>query len=485
MILPTILLISFLVRIPRFDYPISGIFIWGDGTRDYLVANHILTYHQFPLTGPYNYFFDNGIVNSPLYFYLLAILLIPFNNILSLSLINISLQILTLLLIYFIGKRIFSRNVAILGTTIYSLNPEIIKFADFIWQPSLMQPVILLALYFLIRPQTNLLFLQIGLVLFSLALTIHNTALSWLPIFIVLTFLILKKLKKSLIYSFATLSIIPLSLIIFHSPLFFFYKVNTDFKISLDFLNINLLSYFPNLNANLEVFFKIFYLNWAVGLILLILILAIYPKPKFLPVSLFILPIIFSSFLSKVRFHYLILSAPFFVLLLVSTIDHFFKRLRWLKISMIVVVFLVFNGNSLFLNSFKKPLQNYNLTLNVVDKISKDLQDIKDQNNFKNYDFFQVNSLVDNNGIFTYPVLDTIFLSPLEKRLNTKLAQLSDTSPYNHVQKNSKDYLVVSCFRIKLELCQKEFQEKNFRYSLVKIIYEGSKFSVFLAKLGV
>lgn len=479
-----ILLISLVVRIPRFDYPISDIFNWGDGTRDYLVANHILTYHEFPLTGPYNYFFDLGILNSPLYFYLLALILLPFNHILTLSFVNIILQILTLTLIYHTGKRIFNQNVAAIGTIIYSLNPEIIKYSDFIWQPNLMLPTILLSIYFLTKPKISFLNLIIAQVLFSLALTLHNTALSWLLPFFILTFLILKDMKKSLKYFFANLAVFSISLIIFYSPVIFFYLTNPDFKISLINLLITKANYLPKLITNLEQFFQIFNLNITWGLVLIILIFA-FLKHKILPLSLFILPIALAPFLNKIRMHYLLLSVPFFIFLSLNLADQMFKKFKRFRIGLIILLILTFTANLQIFREFRKPLYNFNLISDITDKIYEDLERIKNAKDFQNYDFFQVSALMDDKYIFTYPVIDTLLVVPLEKKLNSKLAKLSNTSPYSHIQTNSKDYLIIPCIKIEPQTCQDEFKARNPKYHIVKVIHSGSDFPVFLAKLGI
>src|SRR3989338_10926533 len=108
-----ILLLAFILRLQRFDFPLSYVFAWGDGTRDYLVADHIIRYQELPLLGPYNLLYEQGMRNSPLYFYFLALLLMPFNHILTLTAVNIVLQMGVIVLVYFITKRIFDESSAL------------------------------------------------------------------------------------------------------------------------------------------------------------------------------------------------------------------------------------------------------------------------------------------------------------------------------------------------------------------------------------
>src|SRR3990167_4879771 len=92
MFLLIILVTAVLVRIPRLDFPLSYIFAWGDGARDFFIANHILSFREFPLLGPFNLLYDSGIYNTPLYYYILSFFLIPFNNVLTLGVVNIFLS---------------------------------------------------------------------------------------------------------------------------------------------------------------------------------------------------------------------------------------------------------------------------------------------------------------------------------------------------------------------------------------------------------
>lgn len=483
-VLLIILILSFLIRIPRFDYPISDTFAWGDGTRDYLVADHILTFGEYPSIGPYNFLFEKGIHSSPLYFYTLAIFLIPFNNILTLSLVNIFLQLLTLLLVYQIGKTLFNSFVGILATALLSLNPQIIKLSDFVWQPNLMLPLALLSLFLLIRSfiKKNLLLSQVSLIIFSLAISMHYSAIPWLPFFSVLSFLILKRSRKSFSIYILPPVVIIISLIIIHLPTFF---IGNNVKIS----NSQIFSL--NFYENFQQFFNLFFLeSWQVLIFIIGLIVVtiffklknLYRKNFFLALSLVILPIFFASLLNKVRLHYLTLSVPIFVICLAWIVDFITGKQKLLKLGLAILIILIFSGNFYFFKELKNPLQNYQLINEATNQITAHLEEIKQDRGFKNYNFFQVVSPVGYDNIQAYPILDTVLLIPLEKKLNTKLAKTSDQSSYNHIQTGRRDYLIVSCIQAKPNLCAKSFMEIVPGFSIVRTIYDKSNFLIMLAK---
>lgn len=472
-----ILIASFLVRITRLDFPLSYIFFWGDGTRDFLVANHILKYHEFPLVGPFNLLNEAGIYNSPIYFYVLSLFLIPFNNILTLSLVNILLQLGVIVLIYLIAKKVFDYPTAIIAVLLFSFNPEVIKQADFVWQPLLMLPFALLALYLKLKSRDF-----ISLVILSFAVALHNSAICWIPLF----FLSQKKSKQ---YYFRAFTVIFFSFLTFYSPLIIFYLINGFPSLSFNtstFAN-SLGVYFSNLTLNIQELLRTFYLS---NIMILFLVGGFFIALKkglgksrslIFILLLFISPIIFASFLNKIRLHYLILSLGLLPIL-VGYITGIFKP--FLKILVVLLLIVVFSGNFAYFKEAKNPLDNQKkidkITSSVVDELNK----VKEANRFSDFDFFQVTSFSDSEVIIPYPVLDTFLLVPLEKRLGRKLVQISDTNPYNHFQINKKEYLLVSCFKfIKDGHNCSDYFKSNFQdYNILKMIYNDLPISIYLAK---
>src|SRR3989344_136565 len=147
MLFPIILLVSLLVRLYNLDFPLSYIFAWGDGTRDYFVANHIVLFHEYPLLGPFNLLYEAGIYNTPLYYYFLAFFLNIYNSVFTLGVVNVIFQIATIILIYLIARKLFDKKVAVLSAVIFSFSPEILAQSDYIWQPHLSQTFAYLSLF--------------------------------------------------------------------------------------------------------------------------------------------------------------------------------------------------------------------------------------------------------------------------------------------------------------------------------------------------
>ncbi len=464
-----ILLVSFLVRISRFDFPASYTFAWGDGTRDFLVASHILKYHELPLNGPYNLLYDVGVHNSPIYFYIISLPLALFNNILTLSLVNIFIQLGVIILIYLIAKLKLNYTAAIAAVLLFSFNPEVIKQADFVWQPYLMLPLALLALYLKLKGRHLL-----GLAILCLASLIHSSAYPWVPLF----FFLPKNNARYYIYG--------AGLILVFLLLNGFAGLHLNLPIQPNFPT----DYFSNFNANVVELLKAFYLNNILAIFLAAGFLVTLKKSqdKRLLVFLFLLfifPIILASSFNKIRLHYLILSMPVLPILAAKTTEIFKGAMKWI---IVIALLIVFSGGFQYFKEAKLPLENQkginNLTLQVVGELSK----IKQSGGFSDFDFFQVVSFtrVDPNTdkIIPYPVLDSFLLVGLEEKLNKKLASVSDKSPYNHIQINKKNYLLVSCFKTTEDdpLCLNYFKTTVRDFNILKRVYNNQSISIYLAK---
>lgn len=476
-----ILLISFLVRIDKVDLPLSFGFAWGDGTRDYLVANHILKYHEFPSIGPYNLLFDSGIYNSPLYFYLLAVLLVPFNHILTLSIVNILLQLMSIALIYLIAKNMFGERVGAVAAIFFSFNPQVLHQSDFIWQPNLMQPLALLALYFLIQKHL------VSFFLLAFAAAVHHSAFSWIPFFLLLPG------RKYYVWG---------SLILF----FMFVVVYLPSFSKTGFSVINLgagqmivgsfAEYFANFISNMREFFGAFGTYQTLMLSLSVVSSLIYflkfkDQPNSKKLTLFVLilflaPIVGASFFNKVRLHYLILSfGAFSVLAAKVFISLSLRRCIFFRVFFFALLILLFTANFAFIKQIKKPLSNQMMMDHIVSQTHKELTQIQKEEGFADFSFFQIHSIALTDTPFYYPILDTILLVPLEEKLNQSLSRVSDNA-YNHFQIGGNKYLLLSCYKFKTKItsteCLQEFTTQFPKHQILKSIYKGDSIFVYLTR---
>lgn len=492
--------LSLVVRLQRLDFPLSYGFSWGDGTRDYLVANHILNYRELPNVGPFNLLYDSGIRNPPLYFYFLALFLIPFNNILMLGFVNILLQIGVIILIFFTCKKLFGFLTGLTATAFFSFNPEVLHQSDFIWQPNLMQffayLALLLIVYFYF--ERKYLFLILSTVSLVVAFVLHNSAFPWIWPFLIIAYLLSKKQKK--LFTFlGTIFVFIILLSLFYLPSAIFLIQNnqllhtnsSDLVFSYAGLNIpvyvqNINQYLTNLYSYSLEFLKAFNINnWWIILIL-ILTLSYFFKSKdskntkvfvILLFILLILPLVFASFFNKIKLHYLTLSFGVLAIFLSKILTSLPK----FKLLSVVLVFLLFKNLSFdfeFLYLPHTPFAN----LRLMDQISQSITtEVRGQYSF------QVKSYAQEEEVtFEYPVLSTLLLVPLEEKLKQKMTKVSDFSPYNHIQTGGSDYLLLTCHsftkKSNIRACLETFKAQYPNYDILKSLHEGFPISVFLAK---
>lgn len=471
-----ILLAASLLRLQRFDFPASYTFAWGDGTRDFIVANHILKYGEIPLVGPYNLLNDAGIYNSPVYFYILALFLTVSNHILTLSLVGILISLVVIVLIFLLTKKLFDYHTAIITVLLFSFNPEIIKQADFVWQPYLMLPLALLSLYFF---WSRRLF---SLILLCLASTIHNSSFPWLAVFFLYPKRSLKQYGRDLV-------IVTGLLAIFHLPLILFYLKNGFPNHLQNFpLYINsLVNYLVNFKLNLTQILSTFYLNNLLIIFLLVgLVMLLRKDQQTRRIILFICllltsSILFASFFNKFKLHYLILSLPLLAILVARVVNLFQGSARWMMATLLMIIML---GNFAYLNEFKQPLQNQKRVEMINQRLINELEEVKKSQGYSDFDFFQLTSFANSEITHPYPVLDTFWAVPLEEKLSRQLIKVSDLSAYNHVQLNRADYLIVSCFKLAQagQDCLKFFQRGYPDYHILKMLYDDESVSIYLAR---
>lgn len=472
-----ILIFSLLIRLERLDFPLSDIFWWGDGSRDYLVANHILKYQEFPKLGPFNLLYDSGLRNSPLYFYTLALFLIPFNHPVTLTFINICLQITVLILIYLITRKIFDQTVALSAMALYSFSIGVIKQSNYIWQPYLMYPVALLGLYFFIIAYFNksFKFFLVSLVTASVAVSLHMSAILWLIIFLLSGILLFKFRKVYVLGSFAAVFITLGLLYAPTIPLQDFNKLPSPLAVN------GISQYFNNLTANLTEVLSMFNISFPFLLVFMAISFVAFvtglirSKWFILTILMFFAPIILASFINKIRPNYLILSLGPFIVWITVLINLTSQKIG--KILILSVLFIVFSGN---LNFFREelPFENLRYFENISDKILVELNSISDS--------FRIQSYAFENHFFEYPVLDSMLLVPLEDKLKKKLTKVSDESPYNFIQLNKKDYVFIFCYTFNVTgrqiSCIDEFIKKHTDYKFLKTVYLDKNLEIYLFK---
>lgn len=348
-----VLIFSLLIRFFLLDYPSINTSKWGDATRDYLTAHYIKNGER-PLVGPYNPLNKSGIKNSPFYYYLLSLFLVFKDDLLTLSVINIILQVLTIFLIYLISKEIFGEITGLISTLFFSILPEVIKHTELIWQPYLMEPFAYLGLLFLILAYTrkSYKFLILSWIIIPMAFTLHNSVFAWLPQLAVITFFILRSQKKSFKH-YLGVFFAASSVIIYYIPSFVYLMMNT-YTTSLEqsIYVTSLDNYFHNFIFRMIQFLQIFSIDVRF-IFVFALLLFVYFKNQDLKKNLylslclsFILsPIFFAAFLNKDHFHYLILSIGSFCIVFAETINFILSRIFPIKILVVLLLAIFFYAN--------------------------------------------------------------------------------------------------------------------------------------------
>lgn len=487
---------SFILRLSIYHYPNIHTSRWGDGSRDYLVASYIKNYKEFPKVGPFNLLYESGIRGSPLYYYLLALMLLLNDNIHTLAFVNIFLQVITILTLYAICKIVFGNPQAIIAATLFSFTPEILRQSEYIWQPHLMQPLSYTALLILILAhfKKNIMLLFGANVLLSFAFVIHNSALPWLPIFFLASLKLIKNFDKKLKFYIGLFLSFITPIVISYLPTLYYYLDSNQsirFVVGSNYFADSFQNFIANLKFNLNQILSTFGLKPIFFIIIFLGSISLFRRSYgryliFLSV-LFLAPILLSSLFNKNQLHYLTLSFGIFSILSARFVTLPFliplklpdKIIRWGLIFIIaVVLFKAFSGEFKFLY-WKEPERfNWEYIPAAASAIQNEISNEPDS--------FQIVSFAHNGVIFRYPTLDTILIVPLEKSLNVKLAKISDDDPYNLVQINSKEYLFLSCFeflnQIKNQDCRGEFQKLYPNYSIIKPIYNQYPLLIFLTR---
>lgn len=132
-----VLLFGFIFRLAIFpnNYAVGS----TDVAQDYLVANHIVAYKEYPLVGPANRIYPT-VSTSPFYYYFLALPLLVHNSMFTLGYVNILGQIVTIIALYFLAYTLFSPGVALLAGLLLVGNQQLIDNSFYMSQPWAAEP---------------------------------------------------------------------------------------------------------------------------------------------------------------------------------------------------------------------------------------------------------------------------------------------------------------------------------------------------------
>lgn len=156
----------------------------GDEGRDALVIKDLLVNRHFPFIGPPTSI--GNIYLGPLYYYMMAVPMALFwlNPVAAAVQVAI-IGILTVWLIYYLGKQWFGAKAGLIAAFLYSISPVTIYYSRSSWNPNPAPFFTLLAILGMYKAHTSRNFLWLALTGFGVAAAaqMHYLALILIPIF--------------------------------------------------------------------------------------------------------------------------------------------------------------------------------------------------------------------------------------------------------------------------------------------------------------
>ncbi len=249
-ILIVILILGLFLRLNVFQYQFYDV----DQSRNLTISSHLAKYGELPVQGPENAF--SNIPNSTFYYYFLATLFYLGKSDIFVNFVNLIFQISNILLVYSIGKKLFSKSTGIISAFVVCICRITIIASSAPYEPYFVTFFFLLSMWFLVsafesESFTNLLF---GEIFFVISGAVHMSAFLTAPIFFYLILATFRKWKYSYkYYIFALVVLLTSTTILFgsflsgilNSPYQTFPYLTTSFEqfannfylISINFLN--------------------------------------------------------------------------------------------------------------------------------------------------------------------------------------------------------------------------------------------------------
>lgn len=155
----------------------------GDEGRDAQVIKAMVDIGHFPLIGPPTSV--GNIYLGPLYYYMMLFPMLLFGlSPVAASVMVAVIGVLTVALIYYLGKNWFNRKAALISSFLYAISPVAIAYSNFSWNPNPLPFFALLSSFGLykINKTGNFLWLILTGVAVAASLQLHYLALILIPI---------------------------------------------------------------------------------------------------------------------------------------------------------------------------------------------------------------------------------------------------------------------------------------------------------------
>lgn len=489
-LLVIILAASLAIRIYLFDYPLNN----GEYHRDFIVGSYMLKYHEFPSVGPWSGIFY-PLRNSPVYYYFVALLLIPKNDFYFLGYAHIVLQTFTIFIVYLIGKLLFRPPVGLAAAFLYGFSQVTVHQSEYIWHLYAVSLFTNPAFLFLILAhlKKKFAFVLLSIFFMLLAVAIQSSVAVLLPVYFFIIFFILKNQKRQLNYYLMALLFSSILLLIFFLPVVIFHlnKNYDTIEIILKRLTFSPTLVFPNLAKNLFLIFGSFFnstfymyanpmLNRVLTVILILsscfYVLSHKPGRNYLLIiALFCLQIILATSFTTVRIgprYYTSIFGLFLVFLAQSIFWPFYSKGLKL-VGFILLIFFLFVYSLKF---YIPPKPNNLSVINpLTEAMAREILDIKKESGFKELNFFHVDADPQMQGHLE----SLVFWFHLAQKLPYKYFEVFDEGGGSIVYNTKSQYKFLVCKDEYKLICLSSIKKKN--YKLVKPIYTTSPYQLFLA----
>jgi hypothetical protein len=147
-----------------------------------LVARHIVEYHDWVWRGPYAAGSQNHLMNSPFYYYFIAVLWFFTHSAYGVQILWTVLLSLNIILAYIVGRTFWDENLGLLFSAFVAIHPELIHDSRQLYQPYVLSFFTLIFLWiFVIKRHMTITRLCTALAVLFLSLHFHYGSLLLLP----------------------------------------------------------------------------------------------------------------------------------------------------------------------------------------------------------------------------------------------------------------------------------------------------------------
>ena len=454
--------------------------------------------------------------NSPVYYYLLAGVLLVKDSILFLSFVNIFLQTVSVLAVFYTAKMLFRWQTACVAGFLFACLNFVVESSFGLWQPYLMQAFSIFSILYLVlgyMKKRNV-WLCASAALFIFSITLHNSLLALVPVYVLAVALILFSRKaRALEYVYVGVTALVTAMALY-APLIYYFittpqsgyvaaNVTTRFN---DFNIHNIIEQsFASLQQYISTSFQVTDTTavwWLIVLCVTWIAYLVLQNDGIKKTSVFLLGVaLLSNALAIGAIHlYTFQPNTYFtpvyaltVLLIAELVMGLLPKMCLLvTIRIIIIVYILSVGSNItyLLNDTSHLIQTVRFRVEERDvqvRVAGELPyliptiDMLKKQTGTIYGFRYIQ--YGNTSLYT----DMLFYNALEKRYQIPFVKIIDNPSHDgYVPLGSDQFFLIRCMGISPDACAELFSNdhKNQKYSLAKIQFESKYATYLLAKKG-